>query len=179
MDLLDLRLIQELQRDGRTSLVRLGEVVGLRHTSVRERLLKLVRRGVLKVQANLSPRALGLSLALLELELEKESEEFRTLVKRPCVLLSLSVLGPYNKLLLIAYRRPEYLRNFIEKRVRRLPGLRNFNLRLCHLEKPEYVPLHFTDLPQNSPDLTCRTCVYESTVDACCNCILLGTVVRC
>ncbi|MHA1595793.1 MAG: winged helix-turn-helix transcriptional regulator [Candidatus Baldrarchaeia archaeon] len=53
----------ELQDNGRESLVSLGEKVGLKHPSVRDCISRLVREGVMKVQANINPRKLNLHMA--------------------------------------------------------------------------------------------------------------------
>ena len=59
LDRVDWKIIAELQKDGRVSLVELGRRVGLKHPSVRARLARLTSSNVIKVQANLNLRKLG------------------------------------------------------------------------------------------------------------------------
>lgn len=63
LDDTDLKLLERLQANGRTSLADLGREVGLAISSVNERIKKLTDRGVIEgVFAGLSPEALGLDL---------------------------------------------------------------------------------------------------------------------
>lgn len=59
LDAVDKRLIEELKIDGRQSLAKLGEVVGLTGDSVRDRLNKLTGDGVIKVTCSVDPSVLG------------------------------------------------------------------------------------------------------------------------
>jgi Lrp/AsnC family transcriptional regulator for asnA, asnC and gidA len=59
IDAIDKALIAELRADGRQSLAKLGEVVGLTGDSVRDRLTKLTTDGVLTVTCSVDPRVLG------------------------------------------------------------------------------------------------------------------------
>ena len=63
-------MVRTLQEDGRLSLVELGRRLGLSHVAVGKRLNKLVERGVVKVQANLGFKQLGLRLLLVLIEVE-------------------------------------------------------------------------------------------------------------
>ncbi len=59
IDAIDKRLIAELRVDGRQSLARLGEIVGLTGDSVRDRLNRLTGDGVIKVTCSVDPGVLG------------------------------------------------------------------------------------------------------------------------
>src|SRR3954447_24413990 len=64
LDLTNLRLLAELQADGRLSQAELGRRVGLSAPAVAERLARLEREGVISgYRAEVDPRALGYTLA--------------------------------------------------------------------------------------------------------------------
>ena len=64
IDAINLRIIEELQEDGRLSVAELGRRVGLSAPAVSERLQRLERGGVITgYRAEVDPRALGLALS--------------------------------------------------------------------------------------------------------------------
>jgi Lrp/AsnC family leucine-responsive transcriptional regulator len=66
LDVTDLRLVSELQRDGRVSLAELGRRVGLSAPAVADRVSRLERDGVIAgYRAEVDPRMLGLSLSVV------------------------------------------------------------------------------------------------------------------
>ena len=66
VDATDLRLVAELQRDGRMSLAELGRRVGLSAPAVGDRVSRLERDGVITgYRAEVDPRMLGLSLSVV------------------------------------------------------------------------------------------------------------------
>jgi Lrp/AsnC family leucine-responsive transcriptional regulator len=63
LDAINLRILDELQRDGRLSVAELGRRIGLSAPAVAERLQRLERDGVITgYHADVDPRALGLAL---------------------------------------------------------------------------------------------------------------------
>jgi Lrp/AsnC family transcriptional regulator, leucine-responsive regulatory protein len=65
-DAINLRILAELQGDGRLSIAELGRRVGLSPPAVGERLQRLERDGVITgYRAEVDPRALGLSLSVV------------------------------------------------------------------------------------------------------------------
>src|SRR5436190_20587568 len=65
-DATNLRLLEELQRDGRLSLAELGRRVGLSSPAVAERLKRLEDEGVITgYRAEVDPRALGYTLGVI------------------------------------------------------------------------------------------------------------------
>lgn len=62
LDEVDRRIIAELQTDGRTPYSRLGPLVGLSQAAVRQRVQRLIDRGVMQVVAVTDPAVLGLGL---------------------------------------------------------------------------------------------------------------------
>lgn len=62
LDEVDRRIIAELQTDGRTPYSRLGPMVGLSQAAVRQRVQRLIDKGVMQVVAVTDPAVLGLGL---------------------------------------------------------------------------------------------------------------------
>ncbi len=62
LDDVDRRIIGELQTDGRTPYSKLGPMVGLSQAAVRQRVQRLIDRGVMQVVAVTDPAVLGLGL---------------------------------------------------------------------------------------------------------------------
>lgn len=62
LDEVDRRIIAELQTDGRTPYSKLGPMVGLSQAAVRQRVQRLIDRGVMQVVAVTDPAVLGLGL---------------------------------------------------------------------------------------------------------------------
>ena len=66
LDAVNLRLLGELQADGRITLAQLGRRVGLSAPAVAERVQRLERAGVIRgYHADLDPRALGFPVAAI------------------------------------------------------------------------------------------------------------------
>jgi Lrp/AsnC family transcriptional regulator, leucine-responsive regulatory protein len=64
IDETDLRIVSEVQADGRVTMAELGRRVGLSAPAVTERLQRLERRGVIRgYHADVDPTKLGLSLS--------------------------------------------------------------------------------------------------------------------
>ena len=61
LDAVDRAIISELQVDGRMSYAELGPKVGMSQAAVRQRVNRLIDRGVMQVVAVTDPRSLGLS----------------------------------------------------------------------------------------------------------------------
>lgn len=62
LDDVDRRIIAQLQEDGRTPYSKLGPLVGLSQAAVRQRVQRLIDRGVMQVVAVTDPAVLGLGL---------------------------------------------------------------------------------------------------------------------
>lgn len=77
LDRLDLKILDELQRNGRLSITELGERIGLSTSPCSERVRRLERQGVITgYHARVNPQALGKGLLVfVELTLSSKSEE--------------------------------------------------------------------------------------------------------
>ena len=88
LDRTDLRMLRELQRDGRMPVVELAEKVSLSPTACQRRLRRLEESGVIeRYAAVLSPAALGQHIqAFIRVSIERQSkdvtESFEAAIKR-------------------------------------------------------------------------------------------------
>jgi Lrp/AsnC family leucine-responsive transcriptional regulator len=84
LDRLDLKILDELQRDGRLSITELGERIGLSTSPCSERVRRLERQGViLGYHARIDPLAVGKALLVfVEITLSSKSQEVFEAVRR-------------------------------------------------------------------------------------------------
>ena len=84
LDRLDLKILDELQRDGRLSLTELGDRIGLSTSPCAERVRRLERQGVITgYHARIDPQAVGMGLLVfVELTLSSKSGEVFEAVRR-------------------------------------------------------------------------------------------------
>jgi Lrp/AsnC family transcriptional regulator, leucine-responsive regulatory protein len=88
LDRIDLRILRELQRDGRLPILALGEKVSLSPTACLRRVKKLEEAGVIAgYAARLDPEKLGLQIqAFIQVRIERQSkdmaESFEAAVRR-------------------------------------------------------------------------------------------------
>ena len=77
LDRLDLRILDELQRNGRLSITELGERIGLSTSPCSERVRRLERQGVITgYHARIDPAAAGKTLLVfVEITLAEKSEQ--------------------------------------------------------------------------------------------------------
>ncbi len=175
LDSIDWKIINELVRDGRISLVELGRKVGLSHPSVKVRLSKLMKSGLINVQANIDVTKLGFNLALINVEVEDLSlinNELEVLRRCLRVILLMIKSGDYNLTLLITYRDVRELEAFIERRIRRLPKVKRISIETVRIAKPVFIPW-LISLENNSNCINeCENCNLRRRVIACPGCII-------
>lgn len=72
----DKKLISILQNDGRISLSELGKILGVSHVAVRNRFLRLIKDGFIRIAAQANQSKLGLRHVIILLEcVNREAEE--------------------------------------------------------------------------------------------------------
>jgi Lrp/AsnC family leucine-responsive transcriptional regulator len=67
----DIKLIQVLSMDGRVSISRLAEETGLSYTSIRNRILRLIHRGLLAIKPFIHPKLVGNVAAIVRFKTSK------------------------------------------------------------------------------------------------------------
>ncbi|WP_297913050.1 Lrp/AsnC ligand binding domain-containing protein [Thiomonas sp.] len=131
LDRVDRRILALLQGDGRMSNLALAQAVHLSPTAVLERVRRLVREQyILGYEARLNPHKLGASLLVcIEVLLDRSSpeafERFKEAAReRPEILECYLVAGGFDYLLKTRVSDMEAYREFLNKVLLTLPGVR-------------------------------------------------------
>lgn len=131
LDRLDLRILSELQADGRLPNTKLAEVVGLSPTAVLARVGRLTREGfILGYEAQLNPVKLGASmLVFVEVLLDRTTpnvfDAFKAAVQvRPEIMECHMVAGGFDYLLKTRSADMNAYRDFAGRVLWQLPGVR-------------------------------------------------------
>jgi Lrp/AsnC family transcriptional regulator, leucine-responsive regulatory protein len=131
LDRTDLRILAQLQDDGRISNLKLAEAVALSPTAVLARVQRLTRDGYIEgYEARLNPKKLGAGmLVFVEVLLDRTTpnvfDQFRASVQvHPEILECHMVAGGFDYLLKTRVSDMEAYRNFAGTVLWQLPGVR-------------------------------------------------------
>jgi Lrp/AsnC family leucine-responsive transcriptional regulator len=132
LDAIDRKLLREVQRDGRASLVALAERVGLSPTPCQRRLKRLEEEGIITgYGARLDAARLGLGLtAFVQVSLASRAEEVvegfhAALGRMPEVIAAWAMSGETDYLIQVVARDLEDYGEFATRRLLRLPGVKD------------------------------------------------------
>jgi Lrp/AsnC family transcriptional regulator, leucine-responsive regulatory protein len=128
LDSIDLALVDALQKDGRQPLAELGRLVGLSISATKERVDKLLARGVITgFHAHADPEALGLDLLAFIFvgwsDPATEQPFIASIAAEPSVLEGHHVTGAWNYILKIRVRNPRLLQDVLSKVIKAVPGV--------------------------------------------------------
>lgn len=141
LDEIDKAVIRELQVDGRLSYAQLGPLVGLSQAAVRQRVQRLIDRGVMQVVAVTDPQMLGFNVqALVGLRVEGNvravARSIADLAEVDYVVVS---AGRFDVLAEVVCEDNEQLLNLVNDVLRAQPGVRSAEVfTYLHLEKQTY-----------------------------------------
>ena len=134
VDRYDLRILAELQRDGRLSVVELAETIGLSPTPCARRIKALESAGAIEgYTAVLSPRGIGLEvLAMVQVKLTEHTDETVARFEKEIALLDevthcYALTGTYDFLLQVYGKDLDSLSNVVLKRLIRIPNVRDLH----------------------------------------------------
>ncbi len=133
-DRIDLRILEELQSEGRISMVELASRVGLTKTPCTERVRRLEREGVITgYRAELDPLEMQathqvmVQVTLVNSTME-DLEQFRIAVEGiPEVRSCFMIAGHFDFLLLVRTKDIEDYRRVMGGRISKLPGIQKTN----------------------------------------------------
>ncbi|MHA7775537.1 Lrp/AsnC family transcriptional regulator [Roseibium sp. M-1] len=150
IDKVDADILNRLQSDGRLSNARLAEQVGLSETPCWRRLKRLEEDGVIEgYQAVVNRRALGLGvMAFVQLSCSQHDEETTAAFQKAIeasshVLACHNTTGDADFLLQVVARDLDDYSRFVEKVLRRLPGVTGIrsSLSLRELKSSNRLPV--------------------------------------
>ncbi len=129
-DNIDRRILDELQANGRLSIVDLAERVHLTKTPCSERVRRLEREGVIRAyQAVLDPTAVEMKhVTIVQINLTKTSDnsldEFNKAVRKiPEIQSCMMIAGSFDYLLKIRTRDIAHYRDLLGECISKLPGV--------------------------------------------------------
>lgn len=132
IDRLDLRILQELQQDGRLTNVELAQRVNLSPSPCLTRVRELERSGVIdRYVALVEPSTVGLNLSVfiavtLERQVEHALESFEAAMERyPQVMECYLMTGDSDYLIRVLVEDVHALERFIVNELSKIPGLAN------------------------------------------------------
>lgn len=135
LDAIDLRILNELESDGRLSIVELAQRINLTNTPCSERVKRLERDGYIEgFRAIISKDRLGLGhLTVVQVSLAASASEnslakFNDAVRQiEEVELCLMIAGSFDYLLLVRTRDIAHFRIVLEEKTNKLPGILQTN----------------------------------------------------
>ncbi|MGQ0835920.1 MAG: Lrp/AsnC family transcriptional regulator [Gammaproteobacteria bacterium] len=132
LDRLDARIVAELQKDGRRSVVELAEEIGLSGTPCARRIRLLEQAGVIQgYTAVVDPTRLGLNVqAFVQVKLERHTDEkleqFRREIEALEEIVSCyATTGEYDYLLQVVAPDLESLSTIVLKKLVKIPSVRD------------------------------------------------------
>ena len=112
MDDIDRKLIGQLQENGRATLLELTANTGLTSMGTKKRLERLIKKGIIKIEALINPDALKLHPAIIMLEMEN-AEAMQELLNRfeqcPRIVQIFKTVGGFNLIALVVAETEETL----------------------------------------------------------------------
>jgi Lrp/AsnC family leucine-responsive transcriptional regulator len=132
LDRTDARLLAELQKDGRRSVVELADAIGLSATPCTRRIRQLEASGVIQsYSAVIDPARLGLNVqAFIQVKLAQHADDVvahfeRELDKLEEVIGCFATTGEHDFLLHVVAPDLEALSNIVLKKLLKIPGVRD------------------------------------------------------
>jgi Lrp/AsnC family transcriptional regulator, leucine-responsive regulatory protein len=132
LDKLDRRILEILQEDGRASHVNIAKQLGVRHTRVRDRILRMEQAGVIKgYQAIIDPATLGQGiLCIVQLKANQQldfDELVKQILKIDEVVDVVNVTGDVDAHIRIWARDVDHLRDILYNKLSVLPAHKSTN----------------------------------------------------
>jgi Lrp/AsnC family leucine-responsive transcriptional regulator len=130
LDLIDLKILDELQADGRLSIVELAQRVNLTKTPCSERVRRLERSGVIRsYQANLDPTEVGLNhVTIVHVNMmqtvDSSLEDFNTAVRKISEIQTcMMIAGSFDYMLKVRTRDIAHFRELLGEKISKLPNV--------------------------------------------------------
>ena len=145
LDSVDEKLIQLLAKDARQTSKALATQLNVNPTTVRRRLMKLIRSGVIRIAALADPIKVGLPLiTVIAFDVARHGLEsaVQMLANQPEVKWVSTTTGRFDILVLAAFHSTDELTNFVQGRLANMEGLRDTETFIClQVGKERYMQL--------------------------------------
>ena len=125
LDDVNKRIIEHLQRDGRTPYAGLAKLVGLSEAAVRQRVQRLLDNGVMQIVAVTDPLSLGFARqVMVGLKVEGDMRPVaQALAEIPEVDYVVICAGAYDLLAELVCTNDNHLLELLNDRIRAIPGV--------------------------------------------------------
>ena len=134
LDNLDLRIIQELEQDGRRGNVSLAKVLGVPESTVRNRINKLVNNGMINVAAKGDPSKFGytyISIVGLQVKQSDGRQVAEKLARSPNVYWVAVTTGRFDLIMILMLRTTQELSDFMSSEVFSNPSISRTETFVC------------------------------------------------
>jgi Lrp/AsnC family transcriptional regulator, regulator for asnA, asnC and gidA len=141
LDDLSLRIIGELQQDGRRPFTTIAKTVGLSEAAVRQRVQRLLEAGVMQIVAVTDPLRVGLHRqAMIGIRVDGDVRELAAKLAASNEIEYVVICsGAYDLLVELTARDDEHLLDVINGQIRSIPGVRSTDTFVyLRLEKQTY-----------------------------------------
>ena len=126
IDNIDLRIVKELQRNGRKSYLDLAKMVGVVEGTIRKRMKRLRDQGIIRVIAAPNLLELGYNLIAIigfQVKMEDLRKVTDDLAQNKHVCYLCWVTGRYDLMAIIVTRSPKELSYIMEKEISTIPSI--------------------------------------------------------
>jgi Lrp/AsnC family transcriptional regulator for asnA, asnC and gidA len=126
LDVLDRRIIDQLQEDGRRSNVAIARELGVTETTIRHRIDRLIANGFIRIAAVIDPRKtpyLTDAMIWIRLERGRSQEAAAHLATLPNVVYVAFTAGRYDMLVEALFESDEQLFEFLTETLGKTPGV--------------------------------------------------------
>jgi Lrp/AsnC family transcriptional regulator for asnA, asnC and gidA len=124
LDQTDLRILDQLQQDGRRPYAAIARDLGLAEATVRHRVERLVRRGLVQIVAAADPLELGLQLAEMGIRVRGRIEDAVEALRRVPEIDYIAICtGSFDLLIEVVFVDHDHLLRLISEHVRAAPGV--------------------------------------------------------
>lgn len=126
LDALDIKLIEELEADGRQTNAELARLIGTSKATARRKLNALIDDGIIRIVAVADPQAQGyktvatMGIKVKPGEVDSVANKLASYVNVPFVIIT---AGRYDIITIVMFREPEDLSQFIRNELGEIAGL--------------------------------------------------------
>lgn len=150
LDELDMKLLRELEQDGRQSIAELARKVGTSKATARRKLNRLLTEGIIRIVAVADPPALGYkTVATMGINVHPGHIDAvaERLASYGNVRFVIICAGRYDIIAWVMFQEPDDLSDFIRNELGKIPGL-------AHVETMIYLKIKRFSFTYGSDDTT-------------------------